>query len=122
MGPGPALQLRYISFWCIIGSPCYITGSPLSFPVVPVYDLPLEWWNKNVVHQASMPPRIDLWLQISSLKTTSTQEVPLTARGVCTPLSTSAWHMTLRDHPNTHLVRTESAKDFGSDSLNYHNH
>jgi len=83
-------------------------GSPLSFPVVPVCDLPLELWNKNVVHQASMPPGQTFGCRCGYLHSnlrTSTREIPLTARRVCTLLSASAWHMMLRDHPNTHLVQ-----------------
>ena len=38
------------------------------------------------------PPHTDMWLQmwLSSLSATNTQEIPLTARSVCTPLAASA--------------------------------
>jgi len=59
-----------------------------------MYDLPPELWNTDLVQQAPVSPGTDVWLQIwlSSFSTTCAQEIPLTARSVCTPLSASAWY------------------------------
>jgi len=60
-----------------------------------------------LVQQAPAAPSTDVWLQmwLSSLLTTSAWEIPLTARSVRTPLSASAWHLMLQDHPNRPLAQ-----------------
>jgi len=67
-------------------SHCYFSS------VVPMYDLPPELWNTNLVQQAPASPGTDVWLQmwLSSLSTTCAQEIPLTAMNIHTPLSVSA--------------------------------
>jgi len=72
-----------------------------------MYDLPLELWNTDLVHQAPASPGTDAWLQmwLSSLSTTCAREIPLTARSVRTPLSASTWHVMLQDHPNRPLAQ-----------------
>ena len=90
-----------------------IIDPPLpSLPVVPIYDLPPELWDEELVQLATAPPPTDHWLQqwLSSLPATpsvdfSSYAVPLTASAVHTPLCTPAWHSMLGSHPNKDLVQ-----------------
>ena len=79
---------------------------------MPIYDLPPELWDEELVQLATAPPPTDHWLQqwLSSLPVTpsvdfSSYAVPLTASAVHTPLCTPAWHSMLGSHPNKDLVQ-----------------
>ena len=74
---------------------------------MPIYDLPPELWDKELVQQAPRPPSPDSWLQqwSSSLQTNSPFQVPITASLVHTPLCAPAWYSMLINHPHRQLVQ-----------------
>ena len=74
---------------------------------MPIYDLPPEFWDRELVYQTTTSPLTDQWLQqwLSSLPATDPCTIPLTASIVHTPLRASAWHSMLVSHPDKNLVR-----------------
>ena len=74
---------------------------------MPIYDLPPELWDKELVQQASTLLSPDYWLQqwLSSQQLYYPSQVPITASLVHTPLCTPAWISMLISHSNRQLVQ-----------------